>query len=52
MSPKVNISTEKLFNTTELTPILEGNQIEDENNCSTISAQKGEEDPNQEQKKI
>ena len=51
MSPKVNISTEKLFNTTELTPILEGNQIEDENNCSTISAQKGEEDPNQEQKK-
>ena len=51
MSPKVNISTEKLFNTTELTPILEGNQLEDENNCSTISAKKGEEDSNQEQKK-
>ena len=51
MSPKINISTEKIFNTTELTPILEGNQLEDENNCSTISVNKGEEEPNKEQKK-
>jgi ADP-ribosylation factor GTPase-activating protein 1 len=48
LSPK---NHEKIFNITELTPILEGNQLEDENNCSTVSDKKIEEEHNLEPKK-
>ena len=41
LSPKI-YNKEKLFNTTQLTPILEGNQLEDENNVSSFSEEKNE----------
>ena len=50
LSPKANIS-EKIFNTTELTPILEGNQLEDENNLSSYSDEKNKEETYEDQKK-
>ena len=50
LSPKVNMSNDKIFTITELTPILEGNQLEDENNSCSISGEK-EEEPSPEQKK-
>ena len=40
LSPKIN-NNEKIFST-QLTPILEGNQLEDENNISSYSEQKDE----------
>ena len=49
LSPKTN--HDKIFNVTELTPILEGNQLEDENNCSTNSDKNIEEEHNLDQKK-
>ena len=39
LSPKVNIS-DKIFNNYELTPIIEGNPLEDENNLSCYSENK------------
>ena len=41
LSPKI-YNKEKAFNTTQLTPILEGNQLEDENNVSSFSEEKEE----------
>ena len=40
LSPKVNPPNERISTTTKLTPISEGNQIDDENNCSTYSDNK------------
>ena len=42
LSPKIN-NYEKLFST-QLTPILEGNQLEDENNLSNYSEKKNEDE--------
>ena len=42
LSPKIN-NNEKIFST-QLTPILEGNQMEDENNLSSYSEKKNEDD--------
>ena len=42
LSPKIN-NNEKIFST-QLTPILEGNQLEDENNLSSYSEQKEEDE--------
>ena len=42
LSPKIH-NKEKVFNSTQLTPILEGNQLEDENNVSSISEENNEE---------
>ena len=41
-----------MFNITELTPILEGNQLEDENNVSSYSEEKNKEETDLEQKKM
>ena len=40
LSPTVNIPNERISNTTKLTPISEGNQIDDEINCSSNSDNK------------
>ena len=44
LSPKVNIPNERISNTTKLTPISEGNQLDDENNYSTYSENKNKEE--------
>ena len=44
LSPKVNIPNERFSNSTKLTPISEGNQLDDENNCSTNSELKDNEE--------
>ncbi len=49
LSPKLNRS-EKIFNNTELTPISEANPLEDENNYSSYSEEKNEEEELEKQK--
>ena len=49
LSPKIN-NNEKIFST-QLTPILEGNQLEDENNLSSYSEQKEEDEEKSDDKK-
>ena len=44
LSPKVNIPNERICNTTSLTPISEGNQLDDENNYSSSSENKENKD--------
>ena len=46
LSPKVNIPNERICNTTSLTPISEGNQLDDENNYSSSSENKENKEKN------
>ena len=48
LSPTVNIPNERISTTTKLTPISEGNQLDDEINCSSNSDNKNNDNENNE----